>query len=229
MNRPSAFREYLEAVLVAAVFALFAKAFVFEGFEIPSSSMEPNLLVGDHIFVNKFVYAPHRGPWAPLLPYRDVLPYEVVVFRSPKEPERDLIKRVVGLPGDVVAIKRKQVIRNGRALVEPEVEFRDPETYDRPDEPAALRVRDNLDPFTVPQGHLFALGDNRDLSQDSRYWGTVPLPLVRGRALLVYWSYEPGRPPRVFSGRGAALRRFVDTALHFFERTRWSRTLHAIR
>lgn len=220
MNRPSVFREYLEAVLVAAIFALFSKAFLFEGFEIPSSSMEPNLLVGDHIFVNKFVHAPHRGPWAKVLPYRDVASGEVVVFRAPREPERDLVKRAIALGGDGIAMQGKRVFLNGRPLDEPYTVFRDPETYD---------LRDTMETVTVAEGQLFALGDNRDRSQDSRYWGTAPLDLVRGRALLVYWSYDPGRPPRVFSGRGAGLRRFVDTAIHFFERTRWDRTLHAIR
>jgi signal peptidase I len=220
-------REYAEAILVAVILALFAKAYVFEAFEIPSGSMETNLLVGDHVLVDKFCYAPHRGPWARLLPYRDVARGEVFVFRSPKEPSRDLIKRAVAVSGDTVRIERKRVSIDGTPLEEPYARHRDPRTYTNEDVPAPLRGRDDFGPLTVPPGTVFALGDNRDDSLDSRFLGTAPVASVRGRALLVYWSYE--QPRRAFAGRGAGLRKVLDTAVHFVSRTRWERSFRAVR
>ncbi len=206
--------EYAEAILVAVLLALFAKAFVFEAFEIPTASMDPTLLPGDHVLVDKFVHAPHAGPWAALLPYRDVARGEVLVFRDPEDPPRDLIKRVVGVPGDTLSLERK-------------VLFRDPEVYGADSgAPAALRQRDGFAPLSLGPGSLFLMGDNRDDSRDSRYWGPLPGRLVKGRAVLVYWSYAQ---ERAFTGRGAGLRRLVDTAIHFFDRTRWGRTLRRIR
>ncbi|MEO6325328.1 MAG: signal peptidase I, partial [Thermoanaerobaculia bacterium] len=202
--------EYVEAILVAVLFALFVKAFVFEAFQIPSASMEDNLLVGDHVLVNKFAYAPHRGPWARLLPYRDVQRRDVFVFRYPEDPARDFIKRVAAVPGDTVALVRKQLVVNGRAVPEPEVIHRDAAVYENaPEVPESLRRRDELPPFVVPPDSYFALGDNRDGSLDSRFWGTVPAGHVRGRAVLVYWSYDAGASPRTFSGRGAWVRQLI--------------------
>jgi signal peptidase I len=222
--------EYLEAILVAVLFALFVKAFVFEAFQIPSASMEDNLLVGDHVLVNKFAYAPHRGPWARLLPYRDLQRRDVFVFRYPEDPSRDFVKRVVGLPGDEVQIVRKRLLLNGRDVAEPEVIHRDPAFFaNAPEVPESLRKRDELGPLVVPAGSFFAMGDNRDNSLDSRYWGAVPQSLVRGRAVLVYWSYDAGSVPRSFLGRGATLRQLIDTAIHFFHRTRWERTFQLVR
>ncbi len=220
--------EYAEAILVAVILALFAKAFVFEAFEIPSGSMEETLLVGDHVLVNKFVHAPHRGPWARLLPYRDVALGEVVVFKSPSDAGVDLVKRVVGRAGDVLRIERKRLYRNGSAADEPFVLHRDVDVYvPGPGVPEALVGRDEMPGLTVPPGRFFAMGDNRDDSRDSRFYGTVPEELVKGQALVVYWSREDAPP--VAEGRGAVLRRTVDGALHFFERTRWRRTFQRVR
>ena len=222
--------EYFEAILVAVLIALFVKAFVFEAFQIPSASMEDNLLVGDHVLVNKFGSAPHRGPWARLLPYRDLQRRDVFVFRYPEDPSRDFIKRLVGLPGDTVQIVRKRLLLNGREEPEPEVIHRDPMLFaNAPEIPESLRRRDELGPLVVPAEGFFAMGDNRDNSLDSRYWGAVPQSLVRGRAVLVYWSYDAGSAPRPFSGRGATLRQLIDTAIHFFQRTRWERTFQIVR
>lgn len=225
--------EYLEAILAAVLLALFVKAFVFEAFQIPSASMEENLLVGDHVLVNKFVYAPHRGPWRLVLPYRDLKRHDVFVFRFPEDPSRDFIKRVVAEGGDILEIRRKRLFLNGEPQAEPFVTFRDPRVYTEGPEiaqvPEALSKRDELGPTLVPRGSFFAMGDNRDNSQDSRYWGAVPESLVRGRAVLVYWSYDAGSVPRPFTGRGASVRQFLDTAIHFFDRTRWSRTLRIVR
>jgi len=188
-------KEYVEAALVAVILALFAKAFVFEAFAIPSGSMEDGLLVGDHVLVDKLVYAPHRGPWRRLLPYREVARGDVIVFRGGEDPGQDFIKdpRVLGTDGV----------------------------------PAGLRGRDDFGPFAVPGGTVFALGDNRDDSRDSRFTGPVPLASVKGRALLVYWSYQ--EPERAFTGRGASLRKALSTAVHFFTGTRWERSFRVIR
>ncbi len=220
--------EYAEAVLVAVLLALFFKTFVFEAFRIPSASMEDNLLVGDHILVNRFVYGPHRGPWARFLPHRDLSRGDVVVFRYPPDPSRDFVKRAVALPGDTVSIESKRLFVNGVLQVEPYVIHRDPRVLTGAGVPPSLAPRDVFGPFAVPPGSFFALGDNRDDSQDSRFWGPVPEGLVVGRAVLVYWSYDEAAAS-AFAGRGAVLRRLLDTALHFFGRTRWKRSFHLVR
>jgi signal peptidase I len=221
------FREYAEAVLVAVLLALFAKAYAFEAFEIPSGSMEDSLLVGDHVLVDKLAYAPHAGPWRALLPYREVARGDVFVFRGTKEPGKDLIKRAVAVGGDTVAIERKALMVNGAAVPEPYVVHKDPRVLTGPGVPEMLKGRDELPSFGVPEGAVFAMGDNRDDSQDSRFIGPVPLSSVKGRALLVYWSYDAAGA--TFSGRGASLRKAVATALHFFGRTRWSRSFRVVR
>jgi len=226
VSRPGRFAETAEAVLVAAALALFVKAFVFQIFHVPTSSMEDTVLAGDRIVVDKFAYAPHAGPWAPLLPYRALRRNDVVVFRDPRDADRDLLKRAVAQGGDSVEVKAKGLVVSGFPRVEPFVVHRDSATYGK-DAPAALAARDAFGPADVPSGAFFAMGDNRDDSQDSRFWGAAPVSSLEGRAVCVLWSWAP--PDRTFSGRGAALRRTLDTALHFLGRTRWARTLRAIR
>jgi len=224
-------REYLEALLVAVVFATFARTFIVQAFKIPSGSMEPNLLVGDHILVNKFVYAP--GRWtaeAALLPRRAVRRGDVVVFKYPEDPSRDFIKRCVGLPGDLVAVRDKQLYINGRFVDQRAyIEHRDPRTYPRtPFLPDSLRRRDNFGPYAVPRDHYFCLGDNRDNSNDSRFWGPVPASYVKGRALLIYWSFPAAEEQRGASA-GARWRQLGRVAARFFADTRWERTLRIVR
>jgi signal peptidase I len=218
--------ETAEAVLVAAALALFVKAFVFQIYHVPTSSMESTVLTGDRIVVDKFAYAPHGGPWARLVPARPLARGDVVVFRDPRDASRDLLKRAVATEGDSVEVRAKVLFVNGSAAQEPFVVHRDAETYG-PEAPAALARRDSFGPVRVPPGSFFAMGDNRDDSQDSRFWGPAPAANLEGRAVCVLWSWVP--PERTFSGRGAAFRRILDTALHFFTRTRWTRTLEAIR
>ncbi len=223
---PALLREYVEAVLVAVVFALFAKAFLVETYQIPSGSMEPSLLVGDHVVVDKLGWAPRKLPWGPLLPSRVIRRGDVVVFRGPEEPGRDFIKRAVALPGETVEVRDKRIVVDGVVQEEPWVVHRDPAVLSGEGLPASLRGRDELAPRTLPGGAFFALGDNRDESRDSRAWGPVPLGNVRGRALFVYWSVRPPEEPIL--GRNAALRRLLDGAIHFFSRTRWERTFRAV-
>lgn len=226
MSRPGRFAETAEAVLVAAALALFVKAFVFQIFHVPTSSMEDAVLAGDRIVVDKVAYAPHAGPWAPWLPYRTLSRGDVVVFRDPRDASRDLLKRAVATGGDVVELREKRLFVNGASPAEPFAVHRDGATYGE-DAPPALARRDSFAPAKLPEGRFFAMGDNRDDSQDSRVWGPAPSTSLEGRAVCVLWSWAPAA--RAFSGRGAALRRALDTALHFWGRTRWDRTFRGIR
>jgi len=182
-------REYLEAALWALVLTAVLRAFVIQAFRIPSESMRDTLLVGDFLFVNKFEY----GPKIPFTHVR--LPGlhpprrgDVIVFQFPQDPSKDFIKRCVATGGETVEIKEKQVYVNGRRLEEPYVRHTDPNIR-----PAGFDFRDNFGPFTVPKGEMFMMGDNRDNSNDSRYWGTLPMDLVKGRAMFLYWSWDPDR------------------------------------
>lgn len=215
----NAFREYLEAVLVAILLALFAKAFVFEAFEIPSPSMTPTLLVGDVVLVNKFVYAPHAGPWRSWLPYREPAEGDVFVFRSPERPELDFVKRVAGAPGARVEIRGNVLRRDGAVVPEP---WRDGGSAGGP------ALRPDWGPVTVPEDRWVALGDNRDNSRDSRFWGLVPGALLRGRAVSVLWSWDATGAPAL-DGRGARLRRWLEGAIHFRARVRSGRILKTVR
>jgi len=228
--RPMA-REYLEALLIAVVFATFVRTFVFQAFKIPSGSMEENLLVGDHILVNKFIYGPTLSPLGKaLLPIRDLRHGDVVVFRFPQDPSRDFIKRAVGLPGDVVRLVDKRLYVNGmRVADEGYVSHNDPITYPRGSYPGSSS-RDNFGPVRVPAGSYFCLGDNRDYSHDSRFWGMVPAGFLKGRAFLVYWSFEEEAAETFDSpGLRGKLAHLSHVALNFFSRTRWSRTLRIVR
>lgn len=227
-DRKSTAREYYEALLIAIIFVNFARIFVFQAFKIPSPSMEDNLLVGDHLIVNKFIYGPaFGGPLAKLFPLRDVHRGDIIVFRFPENPEVDYVKRVIGLPGEVVTIRDKKVSINGRQLDEPYVVFDDPQTF--PDEPilGSYRVRDQFGPITVPDGYYFAMGDNRDRSADSRYWGGVPRGHIKGRAFMVYWSYA-GDPPAAGATVATRIRELTGVAIGFFKQTRWHRTFYIV-
>jgi signal peptidase I len=225
--RKSTAREYLESLVVAFVLALFVRTFIVQAFKIPTGSMENNLLIGDHLLVNKLVYSPSWGGFEDrLLAKKPIGRGHVIVFKYPEEPERDFIKRVVGLPGETVEIRDKTVYINGRRLEEPYVHFQEP--LIRRDDPAfGLREegRDNWGPRIVPEGSLFVLGDNRDNSKDSRYWEFLPCDQVKGRALLVYWSYTATRE-EYQSGSGL---KWIRDTLTAFGRTRWRRFFHLIR
>jgi signal peptidase I len=218
-------REYAEAILVAIIFALFARTFLFQAFQVPTASMEKNILVGDHLIVNKFIFAPHRnGFLSRFLPYRPVRRGDVLVFKFPEDPRRDFIKRTVALPGETVEIRDKAIFIEGRRLEEPEVYHSDDRIWpDDPHLPDSYRRRDQSHPFTVPPGSFFALGDNRDNSYDSRFWGAVPAANLKGRAVFVYWSF----PLEPSSQR--SIRELVSIALNFFRKTRWERTLSPVR
>ena len=185
--KKSVVREYFEALVMAVGLALFVRTFVFQAFKIPTGSMEPNLLVGDHLIVNKAIFSPAlTGLDRALMPHRDIRRGEVVVFKFPKEPNRDFIKRVIGLPGDQIELRRKKVYVNGQVLDEPYAHFivpLSPESNQR-----STDRREEYGPVTVPAGQYFAMGDNRDNSEDSRFWGFLPATYVKGKALFIYFS-----------------------------------------
>lgn len=207
------------------MFALFARTFLFQAFEVPSPSMEKNVLTGDRILINKFLYAPAAAAARPFLPVRGVARGDVVIFRFPEDPRRDFVKRVVGLPGETVAIRDRVVRIDGRPLPEPYAFHSDDRVW--PDDPAIpedRRRRDQLPPRVVPPDSYFVLGDNRDDSSDSRFWGPVPEGRLLGRAMFVYWSYPPPASDAPTGWR--AIARFP---LDLMLRTRWGRMLLPVR
>lgn len=185
-KRKSTTREYIEAILIALLLALFIRTFVVQAFKIPSGSMKDTLLIGDHILVNKFLYGvknPFNGnTWIPLnKPGRR----DIVVFKYPVNPSQDYIKRVVGVQGDTIQIKDKKVYVNGEPQDENYAIFLDNKIL-----PANVQGRDNMGPITVPENSLFVMGDNRDNSYDSRFWKFVDLKSVKGKAFILYWSWD---------------------------------------
>jgi len=227
--KKSVVREYFESIVIAVILALFVRTWVVQAFKIPTGSMENNLLIGDHLLVNKFIFGP--TPLAigrAVLPVRPIGRGDIVVFKYPDEPDRDFIKRVIGLPGETIELKNKKVHVNGTPLDEPYVHFLTPPSNDY-QEVTSFDLRERFGPVTVPAGHYFVMGDNRDNSQDSRYWGFLPRHYVKGKALLIYWSYESGREDYVDEGIGATLKRLGSVVTHFFTRTRWERLFNQIR
>jgi signal peptidase I len=179
-------REYAEALAVALLIALLVRTFVVQAFKIPSGSMEDTLLVGDHLFVNKFVYGYH-------IPFTEgrVLKFsaprrgDIIVFVFPEDPSKDFIKRVVAVPGDTVEIRRKQVILNGQPLDEGYTRYADGRSAE-----GLVRLRDDMRPVEVPEGKYFVMGDNRDRSYDSRFWGFVDEDAIVGKAICIYFSID---------------------------------------
>jgi len=229
--KKSTLREYFESIVIAVILALFIRTFVVQAFKIPTGSMEENLLIGDHLLVNKFIFGPSASAVErALLPMAPLKRGEVVVFKYPEEPDRDFIKRVIGLPGETVELREKKVYINGTPLNEPYVHFLAPPRTGGPEfnEVTSFDVRERYGPVTVPPNQYFVMGDNRDNSQDSRYWGFLPRDLVKGKALVIYWSYEAGREDYQEEGAGAAARGFISVFAHFFTRTRWDRMFHQI-
>ena len=228
----SLLREYLEALLIAVIFATFARTYVVQAFKIPTGSMEENLLIGDHILVNKFVFGPvYSTTERLLLPYQTIRRGDVVVFKFPEDPTRDFIKRCVALPGDEVEIVDKVLFVNGIKVDDDAYTYRtDERIYPRSVFlHAGFRDRDNLGPVTVPADQFFFLGDNRDNSNDSRFWGPVPREYIKGRALLIYWSFETEEELEIWPGYLGKARQLADVVGKFFTHTRWERTFHLVR
>jgi signal peptidase I len=228
--KKSTAREYFESIVVAVILALFIRTFVVQAFKIPTGSMEENLLIGDHLLVNKFVFGQTAsGLEQSLLPITTIERGDVIVFKFPVEPERDFIKRVIGLPGETVEVRDRKIFINGTAIDDPHAHYLLPASSADYHEVTSFDVRERYGPVTVPANHYFMMGDNRDNSQDSRYWGFLPRDLVKGKALVIYWSYESEREEFEDASAGATIRNLVSVFTHFFTRTRWSRMLHQIR
>jgi len=185
-KKKSGLRENIEAILVAIVLALFIRTFVIQAFKIPSGSMKETLLIGDHILVNKFIYGV-KVPFlqTTIVPITNPKHGDIVVFKFPEDPSKDFIKRVIGVAGDVVEVRDKQVYVNSKLLNHDFGIHTDSYIF-----PASVQPRDNFGPVVVPPHSLFVMGDNRDQSYDSRFWGFVDLKAVKGKALMIYWSWD---------------------------------------
>ncbi len=229
----SSAREWYESLLVAGIFVLFVRTFVVQTYQVPTGSMEKTILVGDHLLVNKFAYAPRLPGLAKILPYRNVHQGDIIVFKKPGDdvnPGNVLVKRAVAGPGDTLLVRDKALFVNGQPADGPGVQHSDPEVY--PNDPAIpdmARRRDQFGPFTAPEGHWFGMGDNRDNSLDSRYWGSIPRENIFGRPVILYWSYEAEPNSHVWRGPAAKIRQLADVAIHFFSRTRWNRMFRLVR
>jgi len=243
--KKSTAREYFESLVITVILALFGTTFIIQAFKIPTPSMEDNLLVGDHLLVNKFMFGAKGSLVDGVLPFKAIHRGDVIVFKYPKDLSKHYVKRVIGLPGDHVKIVNKQVFVNGKALVEPyKVHkaplgvYADPGRDSFPPRPHGQHpsgieeywYEDYVqgDELVVPEGHYFAMGDNRDNSSDSRYWGFVPRENIVGKALIIYWSYEtpPDQQEGLESGQAQQMK---DLFNNFFGKTRWGRTLKIIR
>jgi signal peptidase I len=239
-------REYFESLVVTVILALFGTTFVVQAFKIPSPSMEPTLLVGDHLLVNKFIFE-GRGHWYDhFLPYRDVRRGDVIVFPYPYGDHPYYVKRAIGLPGDRLRIVDRVVYIDGAPLKEPYV-FHDPAIqYDNFSENFPPREIEGLDPsmrpewaaeilsyvrdgeLVVPPGKYFAMGDNRDNSEDSRYWGFVDREAIIGRPVVIYWSVQSAEASYEGRGLSGQLADLLDALIHLPARTRGDRILRLV-
>jgi signal peptidase I len=185
-KKKSGLRENIEAILVAIVLALFIRTFVIQAFKIPSGSMKKTLLIGDHILVNKFIYGV-KVPFlqTTIVPIKNPKHGDIVVFKFPEDPSKDFIKRVIAVAGDVVEVRDKQVYVNQKLLNHDFGIHTDSYIF-----PSSVQPRDNFGPVVVPEKSLFVMGDNRDQSYDSRFWGFVDLKALKGKALMIYWSWD---------------------------------------
>jgi signal peptidase I len=219
-------REYFELIVETAVFVFFVMTFVVQAFQIPTGSMEPTLLVGDFLLVNKLVYSNTANPIDKvLLPRRPVHRQDIVVFKYPNELNKDFVKRVIGLPGETIEIRAKQVSINGKVLAEPYKVHNDSQIIGKNDYyQYADSIRDNYGPVTVPEGHIFVMGDNRDNSADSRYWGFLPTSYLKGRPWVIYFSYQAERDAYLKTGLGERLKKIIS----FLPKARWRRMFKII-
>jgi len=229
----SVWREYAEALLIAAIFLRFTNVFVVQTFYIPSGSMEKTLLVGDHLFVNRFIYGPAATDLErKLLPLRSVNRGDIVVFRSKEAHEIentvDVVKRCLAVGGDTLAVADNVVSINGKV-----VDDHLYANYELPDHGGAENPRldeaSNFGPLEVDPDHYFCMGDHRNNSWDSRFWGTLPSQLVKGRALFIYWSYGGKTSDGVWHSWGQKVRELLETLVTFPTKTRWERTFRLVR
>jgi signal peptidase I len=224
----STVREYFESIVVTAIIALFAMTFVIQAYKIPTSSMENNLLIGDHLLVNKFVYGLHSGFLSHLLPYKEPKRGDVIVFKYPGDPDIAYVKRLIGLPGETIEMADNiiYITRYDNVLKKVVREtLKENYTYYDPE-----RTGDSgFAPVNIPPDRYFAMGDNRNNSADSRYWGFVPRDNLLGKAIVIYWSFETDRNEYKKTSIMERLKQFYDVIRNFFSKTRWQRTFKIIR
>jgi len=227
----SLFREYFELFAETAVFVFFVMTFVVQAFQIPTGSMENTLLVGDHLLVNKFVYASTFFPWEEkILPIKKIKRGDIVVFRYPEDPTKDFVKRVIALEGETIEIKDKKVYINGKSIDEPYKIHKDSLIFNSNEFiPENFIIRDNYGPVLVPKGHYFVMGDNRDNSSDSRYWGFLPREMIKGKPWIIYWSYKAKRGEYLERGFLKKIWGIVETVVTFIPKTRWERFFKVIK
>ncbi len=233
-------RGFIAEWTVTIILLLFGMTTLVQAFVIPSASMEDTLLIGDHVLVDKLLYAPSGPVSKHILPYRDVHRGDVIVFRYPEDIKEDYVKRAIGLPGDHIKLVNKQLILNGHAVNEPyavhKTGYIDSYRDNFPSEPNTGLFPGGIDMLehhvvngevVVPPNSIFAMGDNRDNSSDSRYWGFVPRENLVGTPLIIYWSFEA--PGEDLTNPNIGVDHLVDIVTHFFTRTRWSREFRLIR
>lgn len=238
--------EFLASLAGVLVVGLFIITFILQAFEIPSSSMENTLLIGDHVFVNRVRFAPPTRWLGPIIPYRQIHDEDIVVFLSPAESDLYVVKRIMGIPGDHIHLQDGVVFRNGKKVDEPYVlntgvdpynPYRDnfpsvpPPDYSNVTSEWKLTMPQHIEngDLVVPPGMYFAMGDHRDVSYDSRYWGFVPRENVIGRPMFIYWSFEAPSDEILQQSWGDRLAFFGHVVIHFFDMTRWKRTLKVVR
>jgi signal peptidase I len=236
--------EFIASMASILVVGLFIITFCLQAFEIPSSSMENTLLIGDHVFVDRVTPAP-KTKWFPIIPYREVHRNDIVVFLSPSTPGLFVVKRVIGIPGDRFHLKDAKLFRNGEPVNEPYVirKIGDYQAY-RDDFPSVsplmgagvtpewnLTMSEHIKDgeLVVPPNSYFGMGDNRDESYDSRFWGFIPKENVVGRPMVIYWSFETPRDQYMKTAWSDRIKFIGNVALHFFSETRWKRMFHLVK
>jgi signal peptidase I len=240
--RRSTQREYFESIVVTIILALFGTTFAIQAFKIPSSSMEDTLLIGDHLMVDKEAYAPDGGWFSWLIPYEKLQRGDIIVFRYPVDPSTHFVKRVIGFPGDRLRLVHKELFRNGHMLDEGHVVHKLPNLDEYRDNFPSAAPMGAIPPWpeelpeyvkdgwlVVPPGKYFVMGDNRDLSSDSRYWGFVPRENIVGKPVLIYWAHESTSADYRVNSNADWLIGVLKTTVTFPFKTRWNRMFLLIR
>jgi signal peptidase I len=250
----STLREYFESLVVTVILALFGTTFIVQAYKIPTPSMEDNLLVGDHLLVNKFLFGKPDAWLSRVLPFREVRRGDVIVFKYPLDLSKSYVKRAIGLPGDRIRIVDQKLYLAGKEMEEPYIFHKDASN-------TSLPIRDSFpiskqqlsrfadyqqnrdvfdsyfyyrdfmqgDEIVVPPGYYFAMGDNRDNSADSRYWGFVPRKNMLGRAVVIYWSFETDPTEHLHTSILDKVLQYADVVINFLRKTRWNRTFMLVR
>ena len=237
--------ESIAGIAAVLVSGLFIITFVVQAFEIPSESMVKTLLVGDHVFVDRLAPTAKAGYVGPLIPYREIKHGDIIVFLHPKEPGMYVVKRIIGVPGDRIHLRDSKVYRNGEALNEPYVVHSGPsyspyrdqfpavapdgDSNVNPEWPIVMREHLKDGELVVPPDSYFGMGDNRDVSLDSRFWGFIPRENVIGRPLFIYWSFDTPKDQYERTSMADRVGFFVHVLTHFFGETRWGRMFHLVR